>query len=263
MLPICPRHPGAVVRLYGSYGVAGHKRQRYPCVPIGAAVHTFTELLPRKRTAAGDCFGSERPYAQHEGPQTPRAYAFGVRDIGRALIRVGQGASYREAGRNVRRFADRRGANPPPYGAAADFSAEPNVVEDWVDVFASVVFAPFAPTHWPATVIADHMPFHIPAEVTRRSGTLAFCVFGAVGYDPMQPDGSSVSKRSGHRPALAGRPSSRRRRARRSGSSPTTRRGWSARSVPLGRTQATPRRPTGSASTTSRSRSWPSSTVVT
>lgn len=183
---MCPQRPGALVRLYGTYGVVGHKRQRYQCVSIGGAAHTFTEVLPRKRTAPGDCFECERPYEQHEGPQAPRTYAFGVREIARALIRVGQGASYREAGRNVRRQANRRRSNPPPYGAWSDVSAEPNVVEDWVEVFAPVVFAPFAPTCWPAKVVADHVPFHIPAVVTRRSGTLAFCVFGAVGYDPGQ-----------------------------------------------------------------------------
>src|SRR5665647_2207392 len=49
----CPRpeHAGSRVKLDGTYGKAGHRRQRYKCSPReGGRPHVFTELLPREES---------------------------------------------------------------------------------------------------------------------------------------------------------------------------------------------------------------------
>src|SRR5665811_275725 len=49
----CPRseHAGSRVKLDGTYGKPGHRRQRYTCLPGGGGKpHVFTELLPREES---------------------------------------------------------------------------------------------------------------------------------------------------------------------------------------------------------------------
>jgi hypothetical protein len=48
--PSCPEHPEAKVRLDGTYGSGGHKRQRYKCVLPNGATHV------------------EHIFQSHEGP---------------------------------------------------------------------------------------------------------------------------------------------------------------------------------------------------
>ena len=97
-LPSCPSHPRARVSRWGSYGT--HRRQRFHC--SGSDGHTFTETLPRQMTATGDCDECERRLAAHEGPPGPRQGTYTVREIATALVRVGEGMSYRKAARLIR-----------------------------------------------------------------------------------------------------------------------------------------------------------------
>jgi hypothetical protein len=75
----------------GHYGKPGHRRQRYRCYPSGNGqpFHRFVPELPREAAPSGECDHCERPLAAHEGPQTPRQYRFGAREIAHALIEVG------------------------------------------------------------------------------------------------------------------------------------------------------------------------------
>ena len=91
----CPRpeHAGSRVKLDGSYGRPGHRRQRYKCSPGGGGrPHVFTELLPREEAWHGDCEWGERHLERREGPKAPRHYQFVARGIAEALVAVGAGS---------------------------------------------------------------------------------------------------------------------------------------------------------------------------
>ncbi len=133
----------------------------------------------------------ERHLAPHEGPQTPRKYQFTAREIAAALMRVGEGATYRSAARDARRKARRFRANPET-GEIRE-TDHGQLVGDWVELFAPVVFAPYAPTAWPdeGTVVLDHLPFRVRAyRADGRpipGGVVAFDVFCAMGYQAGRP----------------------------------------------------------------------------
>jgi hypothetical protein len=104
----CPRagHGGSAVKLDGTYGPAGHRRQRFKCVPAnGEAPHRFTEELPREESWHGDCDVCERPVELRDGPQAARQYQFVARGIAGALTSVGAGSSYMRASRIARERA--------------------------------------------------------------------------------------------------------------------------------------------------------------
>src|SRR5680860_1863667 len=71
----CPRseHAGSRVKLDGTYGKPGHRRQRYTCLPGGGGKpHVFTELLPREESWHSSCEHCERQLERREGPKAPR-----------------------------------------------------------------------------------------------------------------------------------------------------------------------------------------------
>jgi len=59
------------------------------------------------------------------------------------------------------------------------------LVSDWVEVFAPVIWAGYAPSKWPAWVLIDDTQFRVTAAGKPR-GENAFAVLGAVGYGPGQ-----------------------------------------------------------------------------
>jgi hypothetical protein len=69
--------------------------------------HVFTEPLPRQRTPHRDCAECERALEKHEGPQALRKQRYTVREVAMALMRVGEGWTYRGAGRMLRTDAGR------------------------------------------------------------------------------------------------------------------------------------------------------------
>ncbi len=140
---VCPRpeHAGSRVRFDGKYGKPGHRRQLYRCVPAdGDGPHRFTELLPREEAWHDACETCERPVHLHEGPHAARGYQFVARGIAEALVAVGVGASYRQAGLVARERARRLRADPET--GEPRMTRHGQLVADWVEVFAPVVFEP-------------------------------------------------------------------------------------------------------------------------
>lgn len=182
-----PEHAGSRIKLDGSYGKRGHRRQRYKCSPCGGGKpHVFTELLPREESWHDSCEHCERRVDRREGPKAPRHYQFVARGIAEALHAVGAGSSYMRASR-VARDRARRFRFDVDTGELRE-SAHGQLVADWVELFAPVVFEAHRPLAWPVegSLLLDHLPFRIRA--LDRSGKpipggrVAFDVFCAVGY---------------------------------------------------------------------------------
>ncbi|MBM3666888.1 MAG: hypothetical protein FJW90_05310 [Actinobacteria bacterium] len=72
-------------------------------------------------------------------------------------------------------------------------SVHGQLVADWVELFAPVVFEPHRPSAWPGhgSLLLDHIPFRIRAEDASGrgipGGRVAFAVFCAVGYRAGKP----------------------------------------------------------------------------
>ena len=187
----CPEHAGSRVKLDGTYGKPGHRRQRYKCTPRRGKPHVFTELLPREEAWHGDCEQCERHVERREGPKAPRNYHFVARGIGEALVAVGAGATYMQASR-VARDRARRFRVDSETGELRE-SDHGQLVADWVELFAPVVFEPRRPAFWPpeGSLLLDHLPFRVRALDANGkripAGRVAFDVFCAVGYQAGKP----------------------------------------------------------------------------
>lgn len=163
----------------------GPKRQRWWCQPKTGGKHRFRETLPRIVAADGEahsCRECQTKLAPWEGQPAPRLYGFSARDVAWALVQVAGGASYRGTAALVRTRAGReldtspRGKNLPAPNTHAQ------LISDWVDVFAPVIWAAYAPTRWPESVLLDEdtLKYSAPGSST---GHLAFYVLGAMSYD--------------------------------------------------------------------------------
>ena len=184
-------HAGSRVKLDGTYGAPGHRRQRYKCSPRSGKPHVFTELLAREESWLESCEQCERHVERREGPKAPRHYQFVARGIAESLHAVGAGASYMRASR-VARDRARRFRFDADTGELRE-SDHGQLVADWVELFAPVVFEPHRPRAWPVegSLLLDHLPFRIRAlDATGRripAGRVAFDVFCAVGYRAGKP----------------------------------------------------------------------------
>ena len=178
------------MKLDGPYGRPGHRRQRYRCTPRGGKSHAFTEL-PREESWHDSCEHCERHLERREGPKAPRHYQFVARGVAEALHAVGSGSSYRRASWVARDRAHRFRFDPET-GELRE-SDHGQLVGDWVELFAPVVFEPHRPSAWPAegSLLLDHLPFRVRAldAAGRRipAGRVAFDVFCAVGYVAGKP----------------------------------------------------------------------------
>jgi hypothetical protein len=146
--PRCARHPDAKVWRDGTYGRPDRRRQRYRCLPEdGSPPHRFSEPT-----------------------STPRLFSYSADEIAAALVAVGQGMSYRAAGRAV----------------ASSSIPDGNSVADWVEVFAPQIFARHAARRWPETVALDALPFRTRARDAREQPVSerlpAFQILGALAY---------------------------------------------------------------------------------
>jgi hypothetical protein len=178
-----PDHVGSRVRFDGRYGKPGHRRQLYRCVPAnGDRPHRFTELLPREEAWHDDCEACERPVHVHEGPHAARSYQFVARGIAEALVAVGAGATYRQAALVARERARRLRADPET--GEPRMTRHGQLVADWVEVFAPVVFEPHRPSGWPTagSLLVDDLPFSVRDPATGRF-RIAFRVFCAAGFE--------------------------------------------------------------------------------
>jgi Transposase, Mutator family len=185
----CPRpeHAGSRVRFDGHYGKPGHRRQLYRCLPAnGDRPHSFTELLPREEAWHDACEACERPVQLREGPHAARHYQFVARGIAEALQAVGAGASYRQAALVARERAGRLRTDPET--GELRMTRHGQLVADWVEVFAPVVFGPRRPSAWPAagSLLLDDLPFSVRDPDTGRF-RIAFRVFCAAGFERGRP----------------------------------------------------------------------------
>jgi len=184
-------HAGSRVKLDGTYGRPGHRRQRFKCSPSGGKPHVFTELLPREESWQDSCEQCERQVERREGPKAPRHYQFVARGIAEGLHAVGAGATYMRASR-VARDRARRFRLDPETGELRE-TDHGQLVADWVELFAPVVFEAQRPAAWPSegSLLLDHLPFRIRAlDVNGKpipAGRVAFDVFCAVGYRAGKP----------------------------------------------------------------------------
>jgi hypothetical protein len=151
----------------------------------------FTELLPREESWQDSCEQCERHVERREGPKAPRHYQFVARGIAEALHAVGAGATYMRASRVARDRAHRFRFDPET-GELRE-SDHGQLVADWVELFAPVVFEQHRPRHWPVegSLLLDHLPFRVRAlDASGRripAGRVAFDVFCAVGYRAGKP----------------------------------------------------------------------------
>jgi len=186
---VCPRpeHAGSRVRFDGKYGKPGHRRQLYRCTPRnGDRPHRFTELLPREEAWHDACEVCERAVELHEGPHAARHHQFVARGIAEALQAVGAGATYRQAALVARERAQRLRADPDT--GELRLTRHGQLVMDWVEVFAPVVFEAHRPAAWPATgsLLLDDLPFSVRDPASGRF-RIAFRVFCAVGFEHDRP----------------------------------------------------------------------------
>lgn len=178
----------------GRYGKPGHKRQRYRCYPSGHSgkgepYHRFAPPLPRQVTVGGVCVSCERAVRPHEGPQGPRNYEFSARDVAEALMDVGSGSTYAAAAARIRRRANRL---PRDADGGEHYSRHGQLVQDWVEVFAPVVFEPLRRGRWldGASVVIDHLGFRVRDfndQGRPKVGPVAFNVLAAMSYDNGYP----------------------------------------------------------------------------
>ena len=195
-IPVCGvlGHERSVVVRSGWYGRDGQRRQRWKCTTPDGASHRFAEVLPRIVSTAGehtcpDCATALEPW---EGQPAPRLYGFSARDVATALVMVAGGASYRETAEAIRIRAGRplntaaRRSPSKKKGRTgkvlAPANRHPQLVSDWVEVFAPIIWAAYAPTAWSASVAIDERQFRYSQRGKPR-GDKAFSVLAAVGYD--------------------------------------------------------------------------------
>lgn len=193
-VPNCSEHRRSVVVRAGWYGRAGQRRQRWWCRPIdGSAPHRFAEELPRitdgnsNGHACDECATSLEPW---EGQPAPRLYGFTARHVAAALVMVARGQSYRRTAAAIRTAAGRAlDDTPRRRSRSGQILAPPNehaqLISDWVEVFAPVIWAAYAPTRWPEWLLIDDTQFRVTKAGSAR-GESAFSVLGAVGYGPGQ-----------------------------------------------------------------------------
>jgi len=196
-IPTCARagHGGSLVVRAGWYGRAGQRRQRFKCTSADGS-HRFTEVLPRivsTEVAAHVCPDCATTVEQWEGQPAPRLYGFAARDVAAALVMVAGGASYRETAEAIRVRAGRPLSTTPGLTPAKvkgkkakvlpAANRHPQLVSDWVEVFAPMIWAAYAPTIWPAKVAIDDRGFRHGTRVGSPRGDRAFSVLASLGYD--------------------------------------------------------------------------------
>lgn len=181
----------------GWYGRTGQRRQRWRCTPVVGKPHRFAEMLPRIVSGAAehvcpDCATSLEPW---EGQPAPRLYGFTARDVAAALAMVAGGASYRQAAEAIRIRTGRALSTEPgrsPSKAKGKkgkvlqpANRHPQLISDWVEVFAPIIWSSYASTAWPAAVAIDEMEFRF-GRAGKPRGDKAFSVLAAMGYDDSQ-----------------------------------------------------------------------------
>jgi len=144
------------------------------------------ETLPREESWRDACESCEHDVGLREGPRAARRYQFVARGIAEALMMVGAGSTYSEAGIVARQRARRMRVDA--HSGEVRFSRHGSLVSDWVEVFAPVVFEPYRPRAWPesGSLLLDGLPFRVRDPNTGRF-RIAFRIFAAMGHDAGRP----------------------------------------------------------------------------
>ena len=170
----CPRpeHAGSRVRFDGRYGPAGHRRQRYRCVPGNGDRSAPLHRAAAARGVLDRCLRVVRARGRLPRGAARRAQL----SVRRARDRRGAGdgrcrSTYREAALVSRERAKRLRVDP--VGGEPRFSRHGSLVMDWVEVFAPVVFEPYRPRAWPASgsLLLDELPFRVRDPESGRTGS--------------------------------------------------------------------------------------------
>jgi hypothetical protein len=119
-------------------------------------------------------------------PSRPGLYIVTCGDCSEALQAVGAGASYRQAALVARERAGRLRADPET--GEPRTTRHGQLVGDWVEVFAPVVFERHRPGAWPSTgsLLLDDLPFCVRDPASGRF-RIAFRVFCAAGFEDGRP----------------------------------------------------------------------------
>lgn len=156
--------------------------------------HRFTETLPRIVGTATShvCPDCATTIEAWEGQPAPRLYGFAARDVAAALVMVARGVSYRETAEMIRIRAGRplsmtpgltkpdvQGKKGKVLPAA---NRHPQLISDWVEVFAPMIWKAYSPSSWPTKVAIDDMGFRYRAGPGGGRGGRAFSVLVAMGY---------------------------------------------------------------------------------
>lgn len=190
VFPTCPdgRHKGSRVVRAGWYGREGQRRQRWWCHPKTGEPHRFTEMLPRIVAPSSDghaCPECQTQLAPWEGQPAPRLYGFTAKDVAWALSQVAGGAAYRSTAAAVRERAGRElETRPGKSGSGKKLppaTQHGQLVSDWVEVFAPVIWSHYAPREWPREVLLDEDPVKFSRPGV-PGGVLAFYTLAAVAY---------------------------------------------------------------------------------
>lgn len=192
--PECHKHTKSKVVRAGWYGTDGNRRQRWLCTPRRGRPHRFVELAPRivRHDGAGHvCDHCATSLEKWQGQPAPQLYGFTAAEVAAALTRVAAGATYRSVAGSIRKEAGRPlSTNRPNKTPRGRVTVAPNnhaqLVSDWVDVFAPVLWAAYAPKEWPAWVVVDDKEFQFRpikrVSGVRPSSRRAFVVLAAMGH---------------------------------------------------------------------------------
>lgn len=153
-------------------------------------MHRFTEALPRITDGDGNghaCVECATALEPWEGQPAPRLYGFTARHVAQALVMVARGQSYRRTAAAIRiaagRPRDEQARRSRSGKVLAPRNEHAQLISDWVEVFAPVVWAAYAPTRWPPWALIDDTSFRV-TRADKPRGESAFAVLGAVGYGP-------------------------------------------------------------------------------
>jgi Probable Zinc-ribbon domain len=131
-----------------------YERPRYKCVPSdGSKPHSFRPILRNQHELHGAdrCTHCERKFARVDGAAGGISYEFQIAEIAHTLIRLGQSASYRGIGEELRLRAKKF--------TGTKVSRQAGTPINYVDAFAPLVLAPHVITAMPPILLLDGLWF--------------------------------------------------------------------------------------------------------
>jgi hypothetical protein len=146
----------------------GSERVRYRRIPAdGSKPHSFRPPA-RHRHPVGvgthTCVTCERTLRREDGPRVGACFEYAIREIAHALMRLGQGGSYRKVGRDLRRGVGR--ITPGHYKYGGD--GEPGEQSSRLTTSTrsrDIVLAQTREPAWPDIAIVDVLPFRKRVQV--------------------------------------------------------------------------------------------------